>query len=153
MKKSASPILVTQDFQTSITVLWAALTDIQEMRKWYFDNIPDFQSKVGFKTQFPIHNEGRTFTHLWEVTEVVPNESITYRWHYKEYTGDSTVTFTLTEMGEQIRLNLTLTILEDFPDNIPEFKIESGVAGWNYFIKKQLKSYLEKLPQTIHTYD
>ena len=126
MKKSEPPILIEQAFQTSIKTIWAALTDITEMKKWYFDNIPDFQPKVGFKTQFPIHNEGRTFTHLWEVIEVIPNQLITYRWHYKEYAGDSIVTFVLTAIEEQVRLNLTLQILEDFPDDIPEFKRESG---------------------------
>jgi len=143
MKKSEAPILVAQDFQTSTEAIWLALTAINEMKQWYFDNIPDFQPKIGFKTQFPIHNEGRTFTHLWEVTDVIPYQSITYRWHYKEYSGDSRITFALTEIGKQIRLNLKLEILEDFPDNIPEFKRESGLAGWNYFIKERLKEYLK----------
>jgi len=31
-----------------------------------------------------------------------------------------------------------------FPDDIPEFKRESGVEGWNYLIKKSLKAFLEK---------
>ncbi len=34
--------------------------------------------------------------------------------------------------------------VEKFPDNIPEFKRESDVAGWNYFIKDSLKEFLEE---------
>ena len=30
-------------------------------------------------------------------------------------------------------------------DDIPEFKRENGVAGWEYFIKNSLKTYLESL--------
>jgi hypothetical protein len=33
---------------------------------------------------------------------------------------------------------------EDFMDGIPEFKRESGLAGWEYFLNKSLKDYLEK---------
>jgi len=143
MKVSEAPIQVEQDFQTDLATAWAALTDITEMKKWYFDNIPDFQARAGFKTQFLIHNEGRTFTHCWEVLEVTPQQLITYRWNYLEYSGDSTVTFVLTEIGGQVRLNFSMEVLEDFPDGILEFERASGVAGWEYFIKKQLKGYLE----------
>lgn len=144
MKKSEGLILVEQDFQTTIESAWSALTDITEMKKWYFDNIPDFQPKVGFKTQFSVHNEGRTFTHLWEVMKVSPQKSISYSWKYKEYAGDSTITFALTEMGKEVRLNMIIEVLEDFPDDIPEFKRESCIGGWNYFIGQQLKNYLER---------
>lgn len=143
MKKSEGPILVEQDFQTTIEAIWSALTDIAEMKKWYFDTIPDFQPKVGFKTQFPIHNEGRTFTHCWEVLEVMPKQLITYRWNYLEYVGDSKVTFALAERDGYVRLNFRMEVLEDFLANLPEFKRASGVAGWDYFINQQLKGYLE----------
>jgi hypothetical protein len=41
------------------------------------------------------------------------------------------------------KLRLTAQVLEDFPEDIPEFKRESGVEGWTYFIKKSLKEFLE----------
>ena len=34
--------------------------------------------------------------------------------------------------------------MEDFPDDIPEFKRESDVEGWTFFISKSLKEFLEK---------
>ena len=143
MKVSEPSIQLEEDFQTSLATVWTALTEITEMKKWYFDNIPDFQPKVGFKTQFPIHNEGRTFTHCWEVLEVMPQQLITYRWNYIEYSGDSTITFKLKEMGGRVRLNFSMVVLEDFPDGISEFERASGVAGWNYFIGERLRGYLE----------
>ena len=56
-----------------------------------FENIPEFETHVGFKTQFLIENEGRKFTHLWEVMEVIPNQKIAYNWTYDEYEGEGLV--------------------------------------------------------------
>jgi len=39
---------------------------------------------------------------------------------------------------------LSTEISESFPLDIPEFKRESCVEGWTYFIKKRLKEYLDK---------
>lgn len=33
-------------------------------------------------------------------------------------------------------------VLESFPQNTPEFKRESCVGRWGYFIKHRLKNYL-----------
>lgn len=33
--------------------------------------------------------------------------------------------------------------IEDFPEGVPEFKRESGLQGWNFFIVQRLKNYLE----------
>ena len=54
------------------------------------------------------------------------------------------VAFELFEEDDSTRLNLTHRVTESFPDDIPEFKRESGLAGWNYFIKTSLKEFLEK---------
>jgi hypothetical protein len=50
----------------------------------------------------------------------------------------------LDKLGNLTKLTLTARVVEDFDDSIPEFKRESCVAGWNYFIKERLSDYLEK---------
>ena len=52
--------------------------------------------------------------------------------------------FELFEEDKMTKLILTHQVLEDFPDDIPEFKRESGVEGWTFFINKSLKEFLEK---------
>lgn len=42
-------------------------------------------------------------------------------------------------------LRVTTEITENFPADITEFEIESGIQGWNYFIKNRFKKFLEKL--------
>jgi len=144
MKATDKLVVVEQTFNTTPENVWQAITELDLMHQWYFENIPDFKAEVGFETQFNIHNEGRNFLHKWKVTEVVPLKKISYNWKFEGYNGDSFVTFELFKKGEQTTLRLTATITEDFDDNIPEFKRESCIAGWEYFIKQNLKEFLEK---------
>ncbi|MDC9722587.1 MAG: SRPBCC domain-containing protein [Urechidicola sp.] len=137
------PVIVTQTFKNSIDIVWSAITDVDQMTQWFFEQIESFEPIVGFKTQFVIQNEDRIFTHLWKVTEVIPNKKITYNWKYKEYTGDSFVSFELVENNNQVALKLTHTVTKEFPGTIPEFSRGSCVGGWNYFIGERLKKYLD----------
>lgn len=142
MKKNDEPVIVRQTFNTTVDAVWSAVTEVDLMRKWYFENIPDFKPEVGFETQFNVESGDRNFMHLWKVTEVVPSKRISYDWRFEGYPGDSFVTFDLFEKGDSTTLRLTVTVREDFPDDIPEFKRQSCIAGWEYFIKGRLKEYL-----------
>ena len=143
MLKTDPPIIVEESFPSSLKNVWDAITDPSQMRKWFFPMIEDFKAETGFKTEFSLENEGRTFSHIWEVTEVVPKQLIKYKWNYHEYTGDSYVVFELKQENEKVRLIVTSVIIENFPQDIPEFKRQSGIDGWNYLIKQSLKNYLE----------
>ncbi|KAA3631479.1 MAG: SRPBCC domain-containing protein, partial [Calditrichaeota bacterium] len=88
--------------------------------------------------------EGRVFPHRWKILRVEPHRLISYSWKFDNYDGDGYVTFELSEEKDKTKLRLTCTITEDFDDSIPEFKRESCVGGWEYFIKQSLKEYLEK---------
>jgi uncharacterized protein YndB with AHSA1/START domain len=78
------------------------------------------------------------------VTEVVPLKKITYNWKYEDYPGDSFITFELFEQNNLTKLKLIHSVLESFPEDIPEFKRESGLEGWTFFIRKSLKEFIEK---------
>ena len=141
MKSTDPPIVLEYLFNTSIDKLWHALTNLDQMTKWYFENIEAFKPEVGFQTKFAVQSGERTFTHLWKVTEALPKQLITYTWKYKEYPGDAFVTFELMEQKNQVKLRLKLIVLESFPDGIPEFTRESCIGGWNYFLGERLKEY------------
>lgn len=143
MKITEAPIIVEEIFDLPVDHVWSAITDHKEMIQWYFEDIPNFIPEVGFTTWFAVVSQGRTFTHQWEVTEVIPNQRITYNWNYAEYLGDGDVTFELIKKDNTTIIRLSMVIKQDFPDDIPEFKRESCIAGWNYFIKERLKEYLE----------
>lgn len=144
MIESDNPIVVEEIFQVSKEKLWRAITEPNQMKLWFFENIEAFKPKIGFKTKFVIENEGRIFPHVWIIKEAEPFKKITYNWKYEGYSGDSDVTFELIEQENGTRLKLTHQVLKSFPQNIPEFTRESCLGGWNYFIKQRLKDYLNK---------
>lgn len=137
------PIIVEQEFNASPSRVWEAITQRDEMVQWFFDNIPNFIPAIGFYTEFDVVAETRTFPHQWRVTEVTPEKKLVYNWKFEGYEGSSDSCFELFPSGAGTLLKLTATVLEPFDQSIPEFKRESGVAGWNYFIKERLKDYLD----------
>ena len=136
MRKSDEPIIVEQTFNTSIDIVWNSITEIDQMRQWFFDNIPSFKPEVGFETQFSVQSQNRNFLHMWKVTEVVPKKMITYNWKYAGYPGDSFVVFELFKQNNLTKLRLTHQVRESFPEDIPEFSRESCVDGWNFLSEK-----------------
>ncbi len=145
MKTSDKPIVIEQLFNAPPSTLWYAITVCDEMRKWFFDNIPEFKPIAGFETSFNIQVGNRLFPHVWRLTEVISNQKIVYHWSYTGYPGSALVTFKLSKVGTQTLLKLTNTVIENFPDNIPEFKRESAVIGWQYFIQEKLVEYINRL--------
>ena len=128
MRTSEEPIIVEQEMKKSVDTVWSAITDISQMCQWYFENIPAFKPEVGFETRFMVKSEAREFLHIWTVTEVIPQKLIKYNWSYEEYVGDSFVVFELFKQNSSTLLRLSHHITEDFPDDIPEFTRESGLA-------------------------
>lgn len=142
MKTTEAPVTVTQTFPCSASTLWSALTNIEEMRRWYFDNIPGFNPRVGFTTEFVVANEDRTFTHCWEILEAQVNEKLSYRWTYSEYEGEAIAHFSLSG-SDPVVLTVTMEVLADFDDSVTEFTLESCQGGWDYFIADSLKNYID----------
>ncbi len=145
MKKSEPPVIVEHTLNANIEQVWSAITEIEHMTKCFFDNIPAFEPVTGFETQFSVKTKERKFPHLWKVIEVNRPDKISYNWRYDGYEGDSNVHFELFANIDKTLIRLTTEVIEDFLDDIPEFRRESCVGGWNYFIKGNLPKYIDSL--------
>ena len=144
LKKNDPPLIIRNDFKHPIESVWKALTVHSEMLKWYFVQIPAFEPEIGFQTSFFVDVHGRPFTHEWEITKIIPPSLIRYDWTFAEYPGRSYSLFELSESEGITELQVTVGIIEDFPDGIPEFTWESCEGGWKYFINGELGKYLDK---------
>ena len=144
MKTTEPPVIVEEIFNNTLENVWNAITVKEKMVQWFFDNIPDFKAEIAFKTKFNVKAPSRDFMHLWEVTEVLSLKKLVVNWKYEDCAGNSFVIWELENLGAQTKVKLTTKVTEDFSDDYPEFRRESCVSGWNYFIKENLKSYLEK---------
>src|SRR5689334_9379007 len=96
-------VVVERVFNAPVGRVWIALTDVNEMRQWYFD-LKEFKPEIGFEFEFVVEHEGNTYHHLCKVTEVIPQKKIPYTWRYKGEPGDSLVTFELFPDGDKTRL-------------------------------------------------
>ncbi len=143
MKTTDDPIVFKRTYPKPIAEVWAAISHLRKMHEWYFPEIPAFEAKVGFKTQFNIKAPSQDFLHQWEVLEVEEGTKLVYKWTFKDIPGASTTTWELKESRAGTALTLTNHVLEDFPDEIPEFTVESCKGGWDYFINERLADYLK----------
>ena len=143
MRADEDPIIVEESFEKDLDTVWKAITETEQMREWLFENIPEFKTEVGFEIEFDVDAGERTFTHQWKITRAIPKKVVEYNWRYGDYPGDSFVTFELMEKNSSTKLRLTHVTTEDLPEEVQEFKRESCLSGWQYFIKERLKEYLK----------
>ena len=135
------PITLERTFDAPLARVWKALTDVDQMREWYFD-LKEFEPQVGFEFEFIVEHEGNSYDHLCRVTDVVPEKKIAYTWRYKGEPGDSLVTFELFPDGNKTRLKLTHTGIETFPKT-PAYARKNFEAGWTAIIGSELKQFVE----------
>jgi len=140
---NTQPFIIERTFNAPIEKVWNAITDKDQMRKWYFD-LAEFKPVVGFGFRFTGQGlKGEEYLHWCMITEVVPVKKIAYSWTYEKYEGYSVVSFELFDEGDKTRLKLTHEGLETFPTNNPDFARKNFVAGWTELIGSSLKNFVE----------
>jgi uncharacterized protein YndB with AHSA1/START domain len=141
-EQTTEAIIVERIFNAPVTRVWKALTDVDQMRQWYFD-LKEFKPQVGFEFEFIVEHEGNSYHHLCRVTEVIPEKKVAYTWRYKDEPGDSLVTFDLSPEGEKTRLKLTHTGIETFP-RTPAYARKNFETGWTTILDSELRQFVEK---------
>ena len=142
----AEAVVVERTFDAPAARVWKALTDVNQMREWYFD-LKKFKPEIGFEFGFVVEHEGNTYDHRCRITEVIPQKKIAYTWRYHGHEGNSLVTFELFAEGEKTRLKLTHTGLDTFPKTAA-FARENFEKGWTQLIGSELKQFVEKKQTT-----
>jgi uncharacterized protein YndB with AHSA1/START domain len=140
--KLAEAVVVERTFNAPVARVWKALTDVDQMREWYFD-LKEFKPEVGFEFEFVVEHEGNRYHHLCKVTEVIPQKKIAYTWRYKGEPGDSLVTIELFPESNMTRLRLTHEGLETFPKT-PAYARKNFEKGWTAIVGTELKQFVEQ---------
>ena len=135
-------VVLERTFDAPVARVWKALTDVQEMRQWYF-YLKEFRPEVCFEFEFVVEHEGNKYHHLCKITEVSPQRKIAYTWRYKGEVGESLVTIELSPDGNKTRLKLTHTGIETFPKT-PAYARKNFEAGWTAIVGSELKQFLER---------
>jgi uncharacterized protein YndB with AHSA1/START domain len=141
-ENTAEAIIVERTFNAPIARVWKALTDVDQLREWYFD-LKEFKPEVDFEFEFLVEHDGTKYHHLCGIVEVVPQKKITYTWRYKGEPGESLVTIELTPVGDRTRLKLTHSGIETFPKT-QAYVRGNFEQGWTTIIGSQLKQFVER---------
>jgi uncharacterized protein YndB with AHSA1/START domain len=137
----AEAVIMERILNAPVGRVWAALTEVDQMREWYFD-LKEFIPRVGFEFEFVVEHEGDRYHHLCRITEVIPERKISYTWRYQGDPGNSLVMFELFPDGNKTRLKLTHTGIETFPKT-PAYARKNFETGWNVLIGSELKQFVE----------
>jgi uncharacterized protein YndB with AHSA1/START domain len=137
----AEAVVIERTFAAPVARVWKALTDVGEIKQWYFD-LKEFKPEVGFEFEFIVEHEGMKYHHLCKITEVIPQRKLAYTWRYKGHEGNSLVTFELFADGNKTQLKLTHEGLETFPKT-PSFARKNFMEGWTQIIGSSLKEFVE----------
>ena len=140
-KSKNEPLMIERTLNAPAERVWKALTNKDEMKRWYFD-LKEFKPEVGFEFQFTVEHEGFKYVHHCKIKEVIPGKELVHSWRYQGYEGDSQVTFESFAEGNQTRLKLTHEGLESFP-KIPAFARTNFMEGWTQLIGSSLKEFVE----------
>ena len=144
MKDTDPDVIVEQVYDAPPAKVWSAITEPDQMRAWYFEEMKEFEPREGFETSFSLDHDGKTYIHTWKLIEVVPEKKIVYDWSYGGLPGRGEVVWELIPEGDGTKIKLTNGVVESFPDDDPAFKRESAIAGWTYFLQERLKEYLQE---------
>src|SRR2546423_15409263 len=101
-------VVVERTLNAPVAKVWKALTDVDQMRQWYF-NLKKFRPEVGFEFEFVVEHEGNRYHHLCKITAGVTQKKIAYNWRYKGEPGDSLVKFELFPEGDKTPLKMPHT--------------------------------------------
>lgn len=137
------PIIIEQKVNASAEKVWKALTDINEMKIWYFD-IPDFIPEEGAVFNFYEPGDEKKYHHQTEILEIIPEKKLKHTWFYPEFSDQKTiVTWELEPQGESTWIRLTHENIDGFNDLGENFSEKAFKEGWTQLTEQSLKRYLE----------
>jgi uncharacterized protein YndB with AHSA1/START domain len=139
----SQPVIVEVVIDAPADKAWEALTDNDQLKKWYFV-LPEFFAEVGFEFRFTGgKNPDKPFFHTCRVTEVVNEQILAYTWKYEGFEGVSLVEFELFEDKRKTLVRVTHSGIETFKPYLPDLDKKEFLVGWTGILNSNLKEYLE----------
>lgn len=136
-------ITVQQAICAPTEKVWQALTDPNEMKKWYFD-MPDFAAVPGHVFSFEAGSEDQKYYHELEILEVDPNKKLVHTWTYPELSqAVTTVEWTLEDSDGATLVTLKHSGVSAFSGLGKDFRQQSFENGWQEIVTKMLRNHAE----------
>jgi uncharacterized protein YndB with AHSA1/START domain len=55
------PIIIERVYHAPVEKVWHAITDLEQMRQWYFPALVEFEPEIGFETRFDVEHTRAKF--------------------------------------------------------------------------------------------
>lgn len=145
-----NPIKVQQTVSTPLQDVWEALTEPAKMKEWYFE-VEGFKMEMGNIFRFYGDNKAKTFLHVCELLDFVPNQSLVHTWtHPEESKGSSILKWQLYPIDDNnTRIELEHSGVEQFSDAGRDFARESYEFGWKGIVTIGLRNFLHGIQKQI----
>lgn len=133
-------------YKAPIDIVWKAITDREQMKKWYFDLPATFKPVVGNEFEwYGKDEECNEWLHRGKVVEMIEGKKIAHTWEYPGYTGSSNVIWELSSIDEKNTLLILTHVFNIlFDTTVKALRKENFVAGWTHIVNISLTEYLEK---------
>lgn len=135
-------VVIEVMLQAEVDKVWGALTEKEQMSRWYF-TIAEFSPSPGFQFKMFGEKKGVIFPISCTVKEVDENKKLSYTWSYDDYPAETLVIFELKNLGDQTELRLRHEGLQNIPHDGTETSVRNHADGWDFIIRSSLKQYIE----------
>lgn len=143
------PIVVTQVFNVPISEVWKALTEVNNLKNWYFP-VKNFELEVGKTFTFYESETGSRFFHACTMLQIIPEQLLEHSWtHPNDSKGTSVLKWELASEGTGTKVTLTHTGAENFADAGADFSVANFEMGWNAILKTMLRNFLYGIEKLI----
>ena len=141
-----NPFKIERIYKASIQKVWAALTEKDQLKKWYFDFSEGFKLEVGHEFDwYAGPPDGKQWHHRGKILEVIPGKKLKHSWEYPGYTGKANVIWELSEVDTKTtKLNFTFEIVVPFEQTEEALKRKNFVEGWNHIVNVGLTEFVEE---------
>jgi len=136
---------VKMEFTYSATPekLWIALTNKEEMQKWYFV-LEEFKPEVGFEFRFWGGTEETKYLHICKIAEVNEGKKLCHTWQYDGIQGLTILCFEIIpKSAGKTLLRLSHKGFETFPKDNKDLTLDNFKIGWTHILGTSLKKYIE----------
>ncbi|MES2748715.1 MAG: SRPBCC domain-containing protein [Bacteroidota bacterium] len=144
-----STITTEAVFEATKENVWAAITNTEIMKIWYFD-MSNFKLEVGNEFTF-YETDGTSYLHKCKVLHFSENQMLQHTWtHPEQSKGSSVVTWKIEEVdSNKVKVTLTHEGVESFADAGPNFVPANYQMGWNALVKTSLRNYLYNIKKLV----
>ena len=140
-----NPVRLEKILRAPVDKVWAALTDRNKIKQWYFDFPETFKLIPGQEFEWNAGPpDGKQWLHRGKIIEVITNKKLVHSWEYPGYSGYSELTWELEEAGnEKTKLTLTHKFLVPFDVKEEALRRKNFISGWKE-IMAGLENYITK---------